>query len=214
MERGYAVKVVDRFYFGDMGLREVRDRIELVVDDMRMLEPSALEDVEAVANLGGLSNDPTAEYNPKANYEMNTVATERLARLCKGHGIKRYIFASTCSVYYVQGGIERENVLLTEDAEINPKAAYSSSKYEAEKLILSMQDDDFCPTILRKGTIFDFSPRMRYDLVVNTFLQCALHKGYITLHSGGEMWRPLVDVRDAARAYITCLQAGEKKVMG
>ncbi len=77
-----------------------------------------------------------------------------------------------------------------------------------------MADRDFCPVILRKGTIYGFSPRMRYDLVVNTFVKDALSKGVLTLHYGGEMWRPLVDIRDAARAYIACLEAEEEKVRG
>lgn len=214
LERGYAVKVFDRLYFGRKGIEEIEDRIELVVGDMRTLAPSILDDVDAVINVGGLSNDPTAEYNPKANHEMNTVATEKLAQLCKERGIKKHIFASSCSVYYVEAGKEEEDVLLDEDAEINPKAAYSSSKYEAEKLLLSMADEDFCPVILRKGTIYGFSPRMRYDLVVNTFVRFALDKGYMVVFYGGEMWRPLIEVRDAAKAYIRCLQADEDKVRG
>jgi nucleoside-diphosphate-sugar epimerase len=104
LERGYAVKVFDRLYYGDLGIKDFIDKIELKVGDMRAMDPSILEDVEAVINLGGLSNDPTAEYNPRANYEMNTVATEKLARLCKKMGIKRFIFASSCSIYDV--GVE------------------------------------------------------------------------------------------------------------
>jgi nucleoside-diphosphate-sugar epimerase len=214
LEKGYAVKVFDRLYFGDQGLKEVEDRIELVIGDMRTLDPAILDDVEAVINLGGLSNDPTAEYNPEANYQMNTVATEKLAILCKEKSIKRHVFASSCSTYYSEAGNERDDMLLDEDAEINPKAAYSSSKFQAERKLLAMVDEDFCPVILRKGTVFGFSPRMRYDLVVNTFLRDALHKGYVNLHFGGEMWRPLIEVRDVARAYIACIEADEEKVKG
>jgi nucleoside-diphosphate-sugar epimerase len=87
VERGYAVKILDRLYFGDHGLREIRDRVELVVSDMRVIDPEILRDVDAVVNLGGLSNDPTAEYNPKANYEMNTTATIELANMCQELGV-------------------------------------------------------------------------------------------------------------------------------
>ena len=214
LERGYAVKVFDRLYFGDHGLKKVMDRVDLVVGDMRVLDSSILDDVEAVINLGGLSNDPTAEYNPKANYEMNTIATGELARPCKEKKVKRHIFASSCSTYYTKAGVEKDDILLTEDVKIDPKAAYSKSKYEAEKVLLSMADDEFCPVILRQGTVFGFSPRMRYDLVVNTFVRYALDKGYVTLHSGGETWRPLVEVRDTSRAFIACLDAEEEKVKG
>jgi nucleoside-diphosphate-sugar epimerase len=214
LERGYAVRVLDRLYYGQQGLRDVRDRVELVVSDMRTIDPSILDDVDAVINVGGLSNDPTAEYNPQANYEMNTLATKRLAELCKSKGIKRYVFASSCSIYDRGVGDAEKDIFQDEESEVAPKAAYSSSKYEAERILLAMADDSFCPVILRKGTIFGFSPRMRYDLVVNTFVKDALTKGVLTLHYGGEMWRPLIDVRDVARAYIACLQAEGSVVNG
>jgi len=214
LARGYAVRILDRLYYGRHGLRDIEDRVELVVGDMRTFDPETLEDVDAVVNVGGLSNDPTAEYNPKANHEMNTLATQRLAKLCKARGIKRFVFASTCSIYDRGVGDHQGDVIQDETSEVAPKAAYSSSKYEAERILLRMADEEFCPVILRKGTVFGFSPRMRYDLVVNTFVKCALTTGVLTLHYGGEMWRPLVDVRDAARAYIACLQVEESMVSG
>ncbi|HXH07153.1 MAG TPA: NAD(P)-dependent oxidoreductase [Vicinamibacterales bacterium] len=214
LERGYAVRVVDRLYYGDGGLRPIRDRVELVADDIRTVDSSVLDDVAAVINLGGLSNDPTAEYNPKANYEMNTQATRSLAELCLSRGVRRYLFGSTCSIYDTGVGAEERDVLLDEATAVQPRAAYASSKFEAERALLELAGDNFCPVVLRKGTIYGFSPRMRYDLVVNTFVKDALDKGTITVHYGGEMWRPLVDIRDAARAYIACLEADESRVRG
>src|SRR5262245_1331456 len=214
LERGYAVKVFDRLYYGDQGIRDVAERIKLQVGDIRTMDVSVLDGVDAVINLSGLSNDPTAEYNPKANFEMNTQATEFLASLCKKKGIRRFIFASSCSIYDVGLGNDEKDIVLDEESPVSPKAAYSSSKYQAERSLLAMSGSDFSPVILRKGTIYGFSPRMRYDLVVNTFLKDALSKGQLTIHYGGEMWRPLVDVGDAARAYITCLEADEQKVKG
>ncbi len=99
LERGYAVRVLDRLYYGDDGIKHIQDRIELIQGDMRAIKPDTLEGVSSVINLGGLSNDPTAEYNPEANFEMNTGATRTTAELCKAAGIKRYIFASSCSIY-------------------------------------------------------------------------------------------------------------------
>ena len=214
LERGFAVKILDRLYYGEDGLRDTRDRVELVVGDMRVIAPALLEDVDAVVNIGGLSNDPTAEYNPRANYEMNTIAAIRLAEMCQEAGVRRYIFASSCSIYDQGVGNDERDVLQDEASQVDPHAAYSSSKWAAEKGLLAMADEDFCPVILRKGTIYGFSPRMRYDLVVNTFVKCALSGQALTLHYGGEMWRPLVDVRDVARAYIACLEADEKLVRG
>lgn len=214
LKRGYAVKVFDRLIYGDQGLHAVRDRVELVVGDMRTMEPALFEDVTAVVNLGGLSNDPTAEFNPTANYEMNTIATERAAQIAKENGVRRFLFASTCSIY--DQGVEdpEADLILDESAAVNPRAAYSSSKFEAEQRLLPLANEQFCPVVLRKGTLYGYSPRMRFDLVVNTFLKDALTRGRITIHFGGEMWRPLVDVRDAARAYIACLEADEQKVRG
>lgn len=214
LERGYAVKVFDRLYYGDDGIRKIKEKIELIVGDMRVMESSVLEGVDAVINVGGLSNDPTAEYNPKANYEMNTLATEHTAKLCKKLGISRYIYASSCSIYDFGIVDPDKDVLANEETLVNPKAAYSVSKYEGERRLLKLVDNGFSPVILRKGTVFGFSPRMRYDLVVNTFVKDALNKGVITVYYGGEMWRPLVSVRDVARCYIACLEADEDKIKG
>ncbi len=212
LERGFAIRILDRLYYGDYGLRHISDSVELVVGDMREISSELLNGVDAVINVGGLSNDPTAEYNPQANYEMNTLATRTLAMLCKDKGVRRFVFASSCSIYDKGVGREGLDILQDETAEVNPQAAYSRSKYEAERHLLDLADDEFCPVILRKGTVYGFSPRMRYDLVVNTFVKSALTTGKLTLHYGGEMWRPLVDVRDVARAYIRCLMAEEEKV--
>ena len=214
LQRDYAVRVLDRLYFGDAGLCAVRDRIELVDADMRTVSPRVLEGVDAVINVGGLSNDPTAEYNPRANHEINTAATIALARLCKAEGVRRYVLASSCSVYDCGVLEERADVLQDETSPVAPRSPYSLSKYEAERAILPLADDRFCVVALRKGTVYGYSPRMRYDLVVNTFIRDALTRGQLTLYHGGEMWRPLVDVRDAALAYITLAEADDSLVRG
>lgn len=214
LARGFAVRVFDRLFYGDRGLALVRDRIELVVGDMRQMDPRILKDVSAVVNLGRLSNDPTAEYNPEANYEMNTVASIALAEECIRAGVRRYLFSSSCSIYDVGVNDPERDVFLTEETPVQPTAAYSRSKYEAERGLLALADPNFVPVILRNGTIYGFSSRMRYDLVVNTFVKDALSKGYITIYYGGEMWRPLVEVRDVARAFARLLTAEEDRIAG
>ena len=99
LELGYDVRVLDRLYFGYAGLWGIQDRAEIVVGDMRSVDPAVLDAVDAVVNLGGLSSDPTAEYNPEATYKINTLATRDMAAACKERGIQRYVFASSCSVY-------------------------------------------------------------------------------------------------------------------
>ena len=214
LSRGYAVTVFDRLFFGDFGMRKFRDRIRLLTGDMRTASPSIFDNACAVMNLGGLSNDPTAEYNPEANHQMNTVATRTLAEIAKKTGVKRYIFASSCSIYDIGVVDEEQDVLLNEESAVQPRAAYAVSKLAGERELLALHDADFSPVILRMGTLFGFSPRMRYDLVVNTFVKDALLKGAITLHYGGQMWRPLVDVRDAARAYVIALEAPDAAISG
>jgi nucleoside-diphosphate-sugar epimerase len=212
LSKGETVRVFDRLFFGEDGLQEVRDKVELIEGDLRYFDEAILDGIDSVIHLAGLSNDPTAEFNPKANHEMNTVATEVLANACKRRGIKRFVFASTCSIY--DKGLYAEDRLLDEESDVSPRAAYAVSNREAERALLAMADDRFCPVILRKGTLYGFSPRMRYDLVVNTFVKDALMNGSLKVFCGGEMWRPLVDVTDAAKAYICCVEAPEHKVHG
>ena len=212
LDKGEAVRVFDKLYFGEEGLAEVRDKIELIQGDIRTFDPAVLDGCDAVLHLAGLSNDPTAEFNPKANEEINTAGTEVVARACKAKGIRRFINASTCSIYDL--GFYAPDFLRDEDSEVKPRAAYAVSNYEAERSLLELADDRFCPVILRQGTVYGWSPRMRYDLVVNTFVRDALAKGMLTVHCGGEMWRPLVDVTDLARVYIACVEAPDDRVHG
>src|SRR5213596_4048501 len=212
LDKGEAVRVFDKLYFGDEGLAAVADKIDLVQGDLRTLDPAVLDGCNAVLHLAGLSNDPTAEFNPKANQDINTRGTEVLADACKRRGVKRFIFASTCSIYDL--GFYAPDFLRDEDSEVRPRAAYAVSNYDAERILLKMADENFCPVILRQGTVYGWSPRMRYDLVVNTFVKDALSTGRITIHYGGEMWRPLVDIRDVARAYVAAIEAPEDAVRG
>ncbi|MGQ0669027.1 MAG: NAD-dependent epimerase/dehydratase family protein [Actinomycetota bacterium] len=214
LAKGYPVRVLDRLFFGRGPAEHLLDRAELVVEDMRELDESHMEGCTAVINMGGLSNDPTAEFNPQANEELNTHAAIRIAEIAKRAGVRRLIFASTCSIYDRGVGEESRDILLDEEAPVEPRAAYASSKLAAEQAILAMSDESFAVTSFRKGTVFGFSPRMRYDLVVNTFVKDALSRGVLTLNYGGEMWRPLIDVKDVARAYVSALESDPQLVAG
>ncbi len=209
LDRGYRVRLLDRLYFGEEALGSFRDRIELIVADIRNIPDAALEGIDGVINLAGLSNDPTAEFNPEANWEMNAIATEELGRSCLERGIERYVFASSCSLYDgLPAGMHAE------DAPIEPRAAYATSKRYGEEKLTEMVAQGLCPVILRNGTVYGWSPRMRFDLVVNTFVKDALLSGTLNLHGGGWMWRPLVDVQDCADAMIAALEAPAEKVRG
>jgi len=212
LDKGEAVRVFDKLYFGEHGLADVADKIDLVQGDIRQFDPAVLDGCNAVIHLAGLSNDPTAEFNPKANHDINAVGTQVVAEACKARGIERFVFASTCSIYDL--GFYAPDFVRDEDAEVQPRAAYAVSNYEAERTLLRLADERFSPVILRQGTVYGWSPRMRYDLVVNTFVRDALTKGVLNVHAGGEMWRPLVDVADLARVYIACVEAPAERVRG
>jgi nucleoside-diphosphate-sugar epimerase len=209
VEMGAHVRVVDKLVFGDEGLTALRDRIELVPGDVRSLERADLQGFDVVVHLAGLSNDPTAEFNPGANERINLDATARLARLAKDAGVRRFIFASSCSVYYTETPDDR---LRDETDPVEPKAPYSWSKRQAEMHVLDLASADFCPVVLRKGTVFGYSPRMRFDLVVNTFTRDAYAHKRLTVQAGGRMWRPLLHIADAVDAYKCVISADEARV--
>jgi nucleoside-diphosphate-sugar epimerase len=209
LDRGYRVRVLDRLYWGEGPLAGFRDRIELVEADVRDMPASAFDDVDGVINLSGLSNDPTAEYDPEANWQMNAVATESMGKACVAHGIERLVFASSCSLY---DGLPPG--MHDEAADIKPYGAYATSKRYGEEKLLELTGSGLVPVCLRNGTVYGWSPRMRYDLVVNTFVKDALLKGKLSLHGGGWMWRPLVDIRDVSDAMIFALEAPAENVRG
>jgi nucleoside-diphosphate-sugar epimerase len=212
LDKGFAVRVLDKFFYGDYPLESVRNQVETVEGDICNLDEAVLDGVTGVIHLAGLSNDPTAEFNPEANRRMNSLATRTLAEACKRKGVRRFVFASSCSIY--DRGLMAEDVIQDESSPVEPRAAYAASKLAAERFLLELADEHFQPTIFRQGTVYGWSPRMRYDLVVNTFVKSAFESRVLTVHCGGEMWRPLVDVADVAKCYLACLEADPKVVGG
>ncbi|HYM15499.1 MAG TPA: SDR family oxidoreductase [Dehalococcoidia bacterium] len=209
VRRGDRVRVLDRFFWGSCGLDSLPG-VELVSRDVREMRDSDLAGVDAVAHLAGLSNDPTADLDPHANWQMNAVATAELAEACIRMGVRRLTFGSSGSIY---DGLTSAD-LLAEDAPVEPIGAYAMSKYEAERKLLEAAARGLEVVVLRQGTVGGYSRRMRYDLVVNTFVKDALLKKQLFLHDGGLMWRPLVDVQDVATAHVVAMDAPAEKVAG
>jgi nucleoside-diphosphate-sugar epimerase len=214
LDAGYRVRVYDVMFYGDAGLNTIRDRVEIIEGDIRQVTPDLLDGVSAIINLAGLSTEPAAEYRPEANHEINFKAAVGLARLAKNKGIARFVQASSGSIYDVGAGHPEKDIMHTEDSPVQPFRIYSITKREAEKEILAMAGDKFTPVVIRKGSIYGYSPRMRFDLVVNAFVLNALQTGRLILHNGGEMWRPLLSLQDAAAAYKLMLEAPAEKVRG
>jgi nucleoside-diphosphate-sugar epimerase len=140
---------------------------------------------------------------------MNAHATERLGRACIERGIERFVFASSCALY---DGLPPG--MHAEDAPVRPRSAYPTSKRYAEEKLIELAYEGLCPVILRNATVYGWSPRMRFDLVVNTFVKDALLSGHLKLHGGGWVWRPLVDIRDCADALILAYEASAQLVRG
>jgi nucleoside-diphosphate-sugar epimerase len=209
LDAGHDVRVLDRLYWGRRPFQRLLERVELVQADVRSFDPSVLQGIDGVVHLAGLSNDPTAEYNTQANWEMNATATEQLAHACRKRGIRRFTFGSSASIYDGLG-----EGIFDETTRVAPRGAYSQSKFAAERALLAAADETFAPVILRQGTVYGFAPRMRLDLVVNTFIKDALLRGKLFLHGGGWMWRPLVDIHDVAEAHLRCIESPAGSVGG
>lgn len=214
LDAGYRVRVYDVMFYGDAGLDRVRNRVEVVEGDIRHIKPELLDGVSAIINLAGLSTEPAAEYRPEANHEINFKAAVGLARLAKEKGVARFVQASSGSIYDVGAGHPEKDIMHTEASPVQPFRVYSITKREAEKEILGLASADFTPVVIRKGSIYGYSPRMRFDLVVNAFVLNALQVGRLVLHNGGEMWRPLLSLQDAAAAYKLMLEAPAANVSG
>ncbi len=209
LKRGYEVRVFDKLYFGDEPLKSVRDEIELTPGDVRNFDPAILDGIDGVIHLGSLSNDPTAAFDPDATRTINFEGTIKLAKACKERGIERFTFASTCAVY----GFHLDGIA-DEAFTVNPQSDYAKSKLDVDIELQEMADGEFCPVSLRQATVFGFSPRMRWDIVINAFTMHAFKTGRLDVWFGGEAWRPVVHIRDTAEAHIRCLEADPDKVRG
>ncbi|NQU16563.1 MAG: SDR family oxidoreductase [Candidatus Saganbacteria bacterium] len=209
VSQGKKVRVFDKLYFGDEALRDVREKIDLVQGDVRNFPEEVLDGVSSVVHLGSLSNDPTAEFDPKANKEINFDGTMRVAEACIKKGVSRLTFASSAAVigFHVDG-------IADEEYPSNPQSEYAQSKVDAEEGLKSLVSSKFNPVIIRQATVYGFSPRMRWDLVVNTMTKDACSRNTIYVYCAGDNWRPLVNVKDVSRAHIACLAAHAEKISG
>ncbi len=197
IEHGYQVDVIDALWFGNHLPPEVR----VVQRDLFSCGAADFEGYEQVIFLAGISNDPMAEYDPAENFVQNGALPAYLAFTARKAGVKRFIYASSCSIYgYTQ------DELYDETAPVTCGYPYGISKLQGERAVLQMADAGFSVIALRQGTVCGWSPRMRFDLIVNTMYKTALTSGVITVNNAS-IWRPILDIRDAMSAFTRAVQA-------
>src|ERR1700684_2293525 len=200
LDRGYKVDVVDLFWFGNYLPRQVgilnKDIFHLSIED--------LEPYDHVIFLAGLSNDPMAEFSPSKNFIFNAAAPAYLAYTAKKAKVKRYIYASSCSVYGYT-----VNELFDETRPVSSFYPYGISKLQGEQAAMNLVDDEFSVISLRKGTISGYSPRMRLDLIINTMFKNGVRNREITVNNPS-IWRPILSIEDAANAYVRAIEASDR----
>jgi len=205
---GHEVVVFDLYLYGDV--LETHPKLTQIKADLRNIEQvdRAMNGSDAIIHLACISNDPSFELNPTLGKSINLDAFEPFVLLAKKHKVKRFIYASSSSVYGVK---EAPNV--TEDMSLEPLTDYSRFKAECEKILFKHKSDDFICTVLRPATVCGFAPRQRLDVVVNILTNLAYHTGKIKVMGGNQM-RPNIHIEDMVRAYIHVLNSPSDKIQG
>jgi len=210
LDSGYRVKCLDRLFFGRESLNQIASNpgFELIKDDVRWFDPSILADVDVVVDLAALSNDPSGELDPAKTLDINYLGRVRVAKLSKEYGVKRYVLASSCSVYGFQEGMMDEN------SPVNSLTTYAKANIMAERDVLPLSDSRFAVTALRLATVYGLSGRMRFDLAINGIVLGLYKTGKIPVMRDGTQWRPFLHVKDAAKAFTTVIESPPDEVNG
>ena len=210
--RGHEIVGLDTGYYRDGWLfsdsKLVPGFPRTINRDIRNIQLEDVQGVDAVVHLAELSNDPLGENVPELTFQINHLASVRLAELAKAAGVKRFVYTSSCSVYGVANGDEP----MTELSPTNPQTAYAKCKTLVERDVMAMASSDFSPTFLRNATAYGASPRMRFDIVLNNLCGIAATTGKIVMTSDGTPWRPLVHVLDICQAIASVLEAPQDAV--
>jgi nucleoside-diphosphate-sugar epimerase len=196
-EHGYEVDVADLLWFGN----HLPEGTKVVERDLMELGEEDLAGYEQVIFLAGLSNDPMAAYSPARNFVENGALPSYLAFTAKNAGVRRFVYASSCSVYGYT-----VNELYDEESPTTCGYPYGISKLQGERGVLQLDGDDFSTIALRQGTVCGYSARTRFDLIVNTMFKAAIVDGNVTVNNPS-IWRPILDVRDTCAAFLRAVQA-------
>ena len=209
LDRGYRVRALDRFFFGQETLIP-REGLQVIREDARRIAPAHLEGVDAVIDLVAISNDPSGELYQEATWQINHRARAATAHLARQLGVSRYILPSSCSIYGFQGN----GRIVDETAPTNPLTTYARANEEAEKAVLPLAGDNFTVVVIRQATVYGYSPRMRFDLAINGMTFGAWKGGVIPLMRDGTQWRPMVHIQDSTDVMALLLEAPATFVNG
>jgi nucleoside-diphosphate-sugar epimerase len=210
LARGHDAVGVDAGFYRRGWLFDDRlTRPMVLTKDVRELSPADLAGFDAVVHLAELSNDPLAEHDPELTLAINYRGSVLLAHICKSAGVKRFIYASSCSIYGSSGGDQK-----TETSATDPRTAYARCKVLVEHEVRALADARFTPVFLRNATAYGASPRQRFDVVLNNLAGFAFTTGEIRVMSDGTPWRPLVHVEDICEAILCALEAPREAVSG
>lgn len=203
-DKSYEICGFDTGYYEDCQLYPVNLDYPRLIRDIRDVSAEDVKGIDAIIHLAGLSNDPLGELVPGLTEEINFAATLKLAEAARAAGVKRFVYASSQSMY----GVSNTDSELDEDnSEKNPVTAYAVTKWDAELGLKKLIDDNFTVVCFRPSTVFGISPRLRCDIVFNNLVACAYTTGRIEIKSDGTPWRPVVHIRDVCNAFIAGLEA-------
>jgi len=197
VDHGYNITVIDLMWFDNNLPKEV----DVIQKDLFECSEEDVKGFDCIIWLAGMSNDPSAEHDLVRNFVYNAALPAQIALMAKRVGVKRFIYASTCSVYGYT-----VNELYDEESKISCNYAYGVSKLMGEKGVMHLQDDTFSVICLRKGTISGISARMRFDLIVNTMTKNAMLLNEITINNPA-IWRPIISIKDVTAAYLRAIQS-------
>jgi nucleoside-diphosphate-sugar epimerase len=207
VDAGHEVVGLDTGLYEACSFGDRRHQVAGVRLDIRNVEPHHLEGFEAVVHLAALSNDPLGDLNAQLTYDINHLASVRLARAAREAGVERFLFASSCSLYGASG----TGTPLTEDAPFNPVTPYGESKILVEQDVTRLATPDFSPVFFRNATAYGVSPHLRVDIMVNNLVGYAVTTGQVLIKSDGSPWRPLVHVEDICRAFLATLDTDRRR---